>query len=216
MATNFYLNHYDSKPEQNLIEDLTVEAIKFWGMDVFYLPRTSLERDNILGEDIKTVFKNSHMIEVYFENVDGFEGQGNFLSTFGMQIKDNATLIISKRRFQQVVYGKVRPMEGDLIYLPLSNSIFEINFVDHENPFYQVGKLFTYKLTCELYTHSHEDFETGNVNIDGIMTDFDDGKMINSADNKDIQIESDDILLDISNPKEEFENIDDVDPFNGL
>ena len=128
MATNFYLDHYQNKSEQNLIEDLTIEAIKFHGMDVIYLPRETFERDNIFGEDIRTLFSNKYLIEMYFETVDGFEGDGNFLSNFGMQIKDTASLVVSKRRFQEIVWDNLRPMEGDLIYCPLANAIFEINF----------------------------------------------------------------------------------------
>jgi hypothetical protein len=216
MATNFYLDHYQNKSEQNLIEDLTIESIKFHGMDVIYIPRETFERDNIFGEDIRTKFGSNYMIEMYFESVDGFEGDGDFLSAFGMQIKDTASVVVSKRRFQEVVYGKTRPMEGDLIYLPLSNGLFEINYVEHENPFYQLGKLYTYKLTIELFTHSNEEFDTGQPNIDSIMIDHGLGKEIDPADNKDIQIEADEIVIESGNPKEEFLNFNELDPFDGL
>lgn len=216
MATNFYLDHYQNRSEQNLIEDLTIEAIKFHGMDVIYLPRETFERDNIFGEDIRTLFSDNYLLEMYFDTVDGFEGDGNFLANFGMQVKDTATLVVSKRRFQEVVWDKVRPMEGDLIYFPLANAIFEINFVEHENPFYQLGKLYTYKLTCELFTYSNEDFDTGTPVIDSIMDDYAVGKEIDPADNKDIQIESDEIVIEKEQPKSEFFNFDELDPFNGF
>lgn len=216
MATNFYLDHYQNRSEQNLIEDLTIEAIKFHGMDVIYLPRETFERDNIFGEDIRTQFDDNYLIEMYFDTVDGFEGDGNFLANFGMQVKDTATLVVSKRRFQETVWGEVRPMEGDLIYFPLANAIFEINFVEHENPFYQLGKLYTYKLTCELFTYSNQDFKTGQPVIDSIMEDFGLGTEIAPADNEDIQNESDEVVLEKENPKSEFLNFNELDPFDGL
>lgn len=216
MPTNFYLDAYQNKSEQNLYDDLTVEAIKMYGMDVFYMPRETLERDNIFGEDIKSAFSDNYMIEMYLDSVDGFEGDGNILAKFGMQVKDSATLIVSKRRFQETIWGQVRPVEGDLIFVPLSNSIFEINFVEHENPFYQVGKLFTYKLTVELFTYSHEAFDTGKTCIDNINDDYDPSIQIDSADNEDIQTESDIHTVEENNPKDTFENIDDADPFGGL
>jgi hypothetical protein len=216
LPTNFYFDHYQQRSEQNLYEDLTIEAIKQRGMDVFYLPRETLERDNIFGEDIRSLFSDNYMLEMYLETVDGFDGDGNILAKFGMQVKDSATLIVSKRRFQETIWGKVRPLEGDLIFMPLSNSIFEINFVEHENPFYQTGKLFTYKLTVELFTYSHETFDTGKTCIDDINDDFAPDVQLDAEDNEDIQIESDQHVVESPNPKDDFQNIDDDDPFGGL
>jgi hypothetical protein len=216
MATNFYIDNYQNKSEQHLIEDLTIESIKFYGHDVYYLPRTTLERDGVFGEDIRTLFKDDYLIEMYIESVDGFEGEGNILAKFGMQIKDTATLVVSKKRFQETVWNQTRPVEGDLIYFPLSNSILEINFVEHENPFYQIGKLYTYKLTCELFTYSHEDFETGKPHIDKISNVYTEENIIDTADNKDIENEGDPLIIETENPKDDFLNINDNDPFGGL
>ncbi len=216
MATNFYVDWHQNRTEQTLIEDLTIEAIKMYGMDVYYMPRETLERDNIFGEDIRHLFSDNYLIEMYFESVDGFEGEGNILAKFGMQIKDTATLVVAKRRFEETIWGKTRPMEGDLIFVPMSNSILEINFVEHENPFYQLGKLHTYKLTCELFTYSHEEFKTGKPHIDRILDDFSPETMLDAGDNKDIQNESDPLVIEEGNPKDDFENIDDDDPFGGL
>lgn len=194
MATNFYVDEYRNRTEQTLIEDLTIEAIKMYGIDIIYLPRETIERDDIFGEDIQTKFEANHMVEVYLETVDGFEGGQDVLQKFGLQIVDQATLVIAKRRFQETIHGQVRPNEGDLIYYPISNSLFEINHVEHESPFYQLGKLHTYKLTVELFTHSHEEFDTGFNEIDRISDDRDPTANIERADNVEIQIEADEIL----------------------
>lgn len=194
MATNFYFDHFQNRTEQNLIEDLTIEAIKMYGVDMIYMPRDTIERDDIFGEDIISKFDANYMLEMYVETVDGFEGGQDVLAKFGLQIVDQATFVVSKRRFEETVFGKVRPMEGDLIYFPLSNSIFEVNHVEHENPFYQLGKLHTYKLTVELFTYSHEKFDTGFDEIDRVNDDRDAGSEVERGDNIDIQIEADEVL----------------------
>lgn len=190
MATNHYVDHYQNRTEQTLVEDLTIEAIKFYGVDVIYMPRESLERDDIFGEDIRTKFDDNHMIEMYLQSVDGWEGEGDFLAKFGLVIKNSATFIMARRRFEEVIPHKERPLEGDLIYFPLSNSVFEIKYVDHENPFYQIGKLHTYSLQCELFVYSHEEFETGHQVIDNIVPENDNDINIAVADNDEIQDET--------------------------
>jgi len=214
MAVNHYLNLYKNKPEQQLIENLTIEAIKFYGMDLQYIPRETLERDPIFGEDVRTQFTSNYLIEMYLETVDGWGGDGNMLANFGMTIKDTATLVLSKRRFQETIPEKVRPLEGDLIFIPMSNSLLEINFVEHENPFYQLGKVFTYKLTVENFTYSHENFDTGQASIDRINSDFSYSKTMDEADNEEIQEESDLIVIETENPKDDFENNKDNFPFD--
>lgn len=216
MAINHYLNLHKNQTEQNLIENLTIESIQFYGMDLQYLPRETLERDGIFGEDIRTKFTTNYLIEMYFDTVDGWEGDGNILANFGMQIKDTATLIVSKKRFQDVVYGQQRPTEGDLIYIPMSNSLLEINFVEHENPFYQLGKLYTYKLTVENYTYDHSAFDTGQESIDKINTDYSFSEVMNTSDNTDIEQEANTVVIEAENPKDDFENIDDTDPFGSF
>ncbi len=168
MGTNSFFHH---KPgEQNLAEDLTIEAIKIHGKDVVYLPRTAVNIDKLFGEDTVSKFDDGYPIEMYIESVDGFGGDGDFISKFGLEIRDTVDLVVSKKRFTQET-SLVRPKEGDLIFLPLSNGLFEIKFVEHENPFYQVGKLYTYKLSCELFQYSQEDLDTGFSDIDKIETD---------------------------------------------
>jgi hypothetical protein len=199
MPTNNYFEHHTSFMEQNLIEDLTIEAIKMFGIDVVYIPRESMSRDGIFGEDIVAKFEDKYLIEMYLESVNGFEGQGDLLSKFGLQVKDTCSFIVSKRRFEETCWDITTPKEGDLIYFPLSKGLFEINFVEHENPFYQLGKLHTYQLQCELFTYSHEEFNTGYKQIDKIEKVYDD--QIDLADNQEISVESDQTLdFNESNP----------------
>lgn len=192
MATNLYVDNYQNQMEQNLYEDLTIEAIQFHGVDMIYMARESIGRDNIYGEDLIARFQDANLIEMYLESNDSFGGGGDMLGKFGLTIPDTATFIVSKRRFQEIMQTKNRPMEGDLLYFPLSGSIFEINFTEHENPFYQTGKLFTYKLTCELYSFSQGDqFDVDIHEIDEIPEVRSVEKEIERADNGDIQREAD-------------------------
>ena len=171
MATNKFFRH-QVKSEQNLVEDLTIESIRMYGHDVIYIPRTLVNRDFLFGEDTISNFQQGINVEMYIASIDGFEGEGDFASKFGIQIKDTVDFVVSKKVFERVLShdSKVnRPREGDLIYLPLSKGLFEIKFVEHENPFYQLGKLYTYKLSCELFEYSEEDFTTGFTDIDKIV-----------------------------------------------
>ena len=171
MPTNVFFNHA-VQTEQHLYEDLVVEALRMYGHNVFYLPREIIEEDSILNEDVQSKFGDSYQVEMYIENTDGFEGEGDLMSKFGVQIRDQATFIMSLRTWERFISlddnlaTSFRPNEGDLIYFPLSGSMFEIKFVEHEDPFYQVGKLFVFKMTCELFEYSQEDFDTGIGDID--------------------------------------------------
>ena len=174
MATNVYFSP-KVKSEQNLYEDIVIESLKMYGQDVYYLPREIVSKDNILNEDIESNYDDAYIIEMYIANIDGFEGDGNLLSKFGVEIRDQANFIVSKRRWEQYI-GKdgvnytngVRPGEGDLIYLPLSQSLFEVRFVEHQSPFYQLSNLPTYTLQCELFEYSGESINTGVQEIDAI------------------------------------------------
>lgn len=164
MATNPYFNFKSTSTEQNLMEDLTIEAIKTMGMDVLYLPREYVKKDLLFGEDVLSQFEKTYEIEMYLQSVDGFQGEGDILAKYGLEVKDKVELVVSRRRFIDEV-GNLetipRPREGDLIYFPLGNYLFEINFVEHENPFYQLGKNQTYLIQAELFTYSLEKFQTG-------------------------------------------------------
>lgn len=170
-TTNPYINNVDHNisPEQNLVEDIVVESIKFNGHTFLYIPRTLVAEDEIFGEDTISRFESSHAIEMYIENVDAFEGDGDILSRFGLMVQDSATLAMAKRRFEETFRTiPNRPKEGDLVYFPLTKTLLEITFVEHENPFYQVGKNFVYRLTVELFEYGQEELDTGIEEIDSV------------------------------------------------
>lgn len=171
MPTNVYFSH-GTRNEQYLVEDLIIESLRIYGNEFFYIPRTLVSKDNILGEDRLSLFKSSFPIEMYFENVDSLDGQGAFIQKFGLMMEQSATLVVARRRWEQLVgrYGQTiiptRPCEGDLIYFPLSKGLFEIKFVKHQDPFYQLGKLYVYKLQIELFQYSSERIDTGIKEVD--------------------------------------------------
>ena len=165
MPTNVFFNHA-VQSEQHLYEDLVVESLRMYGQETFYLPRQIVETDTIFDEDVQSKFGDAYSVEMYIENAEGFEGEGDLMSKFGVEIRDQATFVLSVRSWERFVATdqnlatSLRPNEGDLIYLPLSGSLFEIKFVEHEQPFYQVGKLFVFKLQAELFEYAGEDFDT--------------------------------------------------------
>jgi len=170
MAVNPYFKDYSG--EQQLLDELTIETIKVMGRDLIYLPREYFKIDPIFGEDPKSYFKNGHIIEMYVRETLKFGGNRDVLTKFGVTITDRLTIDLSITRFSQEISAKhpniKKPREGDLIYYPLSRSIFEINFVEDEEPFYQFGTLTTYTLYCELFTYSHENIDTGFEEIDQV------------------------------------------------
>ena len=174
MATNVFFSQ-SVQTEQNLVEDLIVESLRMYGHNCFYLPRKIVNEDTILGEAADSSFEDAYEVEMYLEGVEGFEGEGDLYSKFGVEVRDTATFILSRRSWERFVSldtnlaTGLRPNEGDLIYFPLSKSVFEIKFVEHENPFYQLGKLFVFKMTCDLFEYSGEDFDT---NIEALDTDL--------------------------------------------
>ena len=177
MPTNVYFNHA-VQSEQDLHEDLVVESLRFYGHECFYLPRTIVDEDELFGEDTSSKFDDAYSVEMYIENTEGFEGEGDLLSKFGVEVRDQATFVLSRRTWNRFVsldqnlVTATRPQEGDLIYFPLGNQVFEIRFVEHENPFYQLGKLNVFKLQCETFEYSHEAFDTGIAELDGVEDSF--------------------------------------------
>jgi hypothetical protein len=175
MPTNVYFTQ-GTRDEQYLIEDLILESITIYGQEFMYIPRTLVAKDNILGEDRLSEFKSSFPIEMYLETVDGFAGQGAFIQKFGLMMEQSATLTVARRRWDQLVgrFGQTqipsRPNEGDLLYFPLSGGLFEIKFVQHQDPFYQLGKLYVYKLEVELFQYASEAIDTGVPEIDEFET----------------------------------------------
>lgn len=175
MATNFYFNNFSSSQEQLLIEDLITESIKIYGHDVYYIPRKIRSVDNIFNEDSSSYYDMSYFVEMYIKNVDGFEGDGDFLSKFNLEIRDRVTFTLSRRTFNNEIGSQeaiIRPKEGDLIFFPLNRKIFQIKFVEHESIFYQLGALQTYDLICELFEYSGERLDTGIPDIDDIQANY--------------------------------------------
>tara|TARA_A100001011_G_scaffold394596_1_gene487363 strand:+ start:3157 stop:4104 length:948 start_codon:yes stop_codon:yes gene_type:complete len=173
MPRNVYFSQA-VKSEQNLYEDLIIESLKIFGQDVYYIPRTLVTRDNVLGEDSASKFDDAYLLEAYIENQDGFEGSGDLYSKFGVEIRDEATFIISRSQWNKFVglwnnqVDTPKPLEGDIIFLPMTNKFFEITFIEHEQPFYQLSNLPVYRLQCALFEYNDEDFETGVELIDDL------------------------------------------------
>jgi hypothetical protein len=175
MPTNVYFDT-GTKPEQHLYEDLMIEQLRIYGQDVFYIPRTLVKEDELFGEDTLSKFDDAYQIEMYFENVEGYEGEKEIMSKFGLQMNEDVTFVVARRRFEQLVSHdsnlivKTRPNEGDLVYFPKVKKIFEISFVDHDDPFYQVHNVPAFKLKCKTFEYSGEDIDTGITEIDAIET----------------------------------------------
>lgn len=174
---NVYFNN-QVRSEQNLYEDITIEALKIYGQDVYYIPRDIVSEDRVFGDDIPSRFNSSYRLEMYIENIEGFDGEGDLFTRFGVEIRDEATFIVARRRWTQTVkrfdneISGDRPREGDLIYLPLSKSLFQIMHVEHEQPFYQLNNLPTYKMRCTLFEYNDEDLDTGIQDVDAIEQDY--------------------------------------------
>ena len=163
---NFYFSE-KVKTEQNLYEDITIEALKVYGQDVYYLPRDIVSEDKIFAEDVPSSYNSSYKIEMYIDNIEGFEGEGDLFTRFGVEIRDEATFVVARRRWKQTVQrydndiSGDRPREGDLIFLPLSNKLFEISHVEHEMPFYQLNNLPVFKCRAQLFEYNDQDLDTG-------------------------------------------------------
>ena len=181
MATNVYFNPFPKNitSEQLLVEDLVIEAMQIYGMEVFYLPRTSRDQvDFLYGEDTLKQYTEAYTIEMYLEDVTGMEGEGDFISKFGLEIKDEVTLLISRRRFAATV-PQTRPKEGDLVYVPLVQNFFEITFVEHENNqamYYTLGRgrganVYVYALKMKQFVFSNEIIQTGIAEVDEQIRD---------------------------------------------
>ena len=191
MATNFFFNNYRSSMEQDLIESLVTESIRIYGQDMYYLPRSLVNKDTLYQQDTTSEFNRAYLMEFYIKNVEGFQGQGDFFSKFGVEIRDRVTFTCSRKVFDEEIGSQesiTRPNEGDLIYFPMNGKLFEIKFVEHESIFYQLGSLQTFDIQCELYENNNDDFNTGILEIDdkytAISTDYFDWALrLESGDN---------------------------------
>ena len=175
MPTNVYFNT-GTTAEQRLYENLIIEQLSVFGQDVYYLPRKLVNKDTLFGEDASSSFNDAYIIEMYLDNIEGYEGQKEMMTRFGIDMQDEATFVVSKRRFEQLIsmdanlIVSTRPNEGDLIYFPDGKKLFEISFVDHDDPFYQLQNLPVFKLRCRTFDYSHEDMATGLDAVDAIET----------------------------------------------
>lgn len=200
--------------ENLLIESMITEAITMHGVDFMYIPRSFIGKEDLYGEDRLSRFKSAYPIVMYMENSDGgFQGQGAFASKFGLMMEQSATLTVARRTWNQAVgrYGETvlpnRPAEGDLLYFPMTGGLFEIMFVQHQDAFYQLGQLYTYKLTVELFRYSSEVMETGVTDIDDFMENKSTDVTLNTAeapdsfgDNTLLRTKADAFVFDVNNP----------------
>jgi|TARA_R100000005_G_C4949803_1_gene170795 hypothetical protein len=176
-----------SAQEQKFLENLVVESIEIYGQDIYYLPRTYVNRDTIFQEVENSRFTQALQVRAYVNNVEGWEGQGELLSKFGVRIEDKTTFIFSREKFTEKVDDNAtlnvegRPNEGDLIWFPVTKHLFEIKFVEAERPFYQLGKGFVWECQCELFEYSDEALDTGVTEIDAIETTFANAVTVNFA-----------------------------------
>jgi len=172
------INLNGSAQEQKFMENLIIESIEIYGQNIYYLPRTYVNKDTILNEVESSEFNQALAIRAYVNNVEGWEGQGELLSKFGIRIEDKTTFIFSRSKFAEKVDDNAtlnvegRPNEGDLIWFPITKHLFEIKFVEVERPFYQLGKGYVWECQCELFEYSDEEIDTGVAEIDAIETAF--------------------------------------------
>ena len=169
MVTNAYINTTTYTQEQDLIGSLVAESIQMHGQDFTYIPRTIVKEDTIFNEDTVSSFTSTYTIEMYIESVDGFEGEGEMLTQFGLEINEQIVTTVSAARFLAET-SMSEPKVGDLIFLPLNDQVFEIMFVEDEVPFYQLGKSQVFQIRAEKFVWSHETVNTGVVEIDNNFT----------------------------------------------
>jgi len=178
LPRNPYFNNYSQKDtsEQRLLLDLLTESIRMYGHDVQYIPRESFTSiDNLYGEDVNSKFSKSYTLDMYLANVEGYEGDGDFFSKFGLEIRDSSNFVVSYRTFNKYVPTSIRtrPREGDLVYVPVLQKLFEIKFVEEELLFFAIGRNnpYLYELRCELFRYSNENIETGIDDVDAVAED---------------------------------------------
>lgn len=213
---NSYVNP-PTTPEQELHAELMTECIQFYGHEVTFIPREIIETNDILNEVVKSEFTKGIPIEMYLESVDGYEGDGEFVSRFGLELRDQVKLVVMKKRWEDEIEGVIereRPNEGDLVYFPLVKGLFEIKYVDGNSPFFQLNNAPVYKMTCELYEYSMDTIDTGideidsfddllgsqiEITLDNTSGEFTDDDVISSTDSEVrgeiVTIESDGTLI---------------------
>lgn len=176
MATNFFFNNFQASQEQMLLENLVIESIKIYGHDVYYIPRKLNNYDELYGADDQSSYEDAYPIEMYIKSIDGFGGDQEFLSKFGVEIRNQVVFSVARRIFSEEVgefSTQIRPNEGDLIYFSLNQRAFQIKFVNKYEMFYQLGALQTWEMTCEVFEYAGEAFNTGIPEIDSIQKKYD-------------------------------------------
>lgn len=209
MATNKYFTStvYDSGRNQQFIERSVIHYIQTAGLDFIYIPRVYVNEDDLLGEEAAaSIFKNYYTIEMYVKNIDGWGGENEFLSQWGVEVRDQVSLSLSIKRFNDEVTAideKIqRPREGDLITIPLTfgypNRLFEIKFVEDEETFFQFGRSYTYEVRCEVFEYAGEHFNTGQQNIDSYNNYGADTLLVMSDGEANFHVSE--IIMDENNP----------------
>jgi len=208
MATNYFFRNFSSPGEQGLIEDLIIESIRMYGVDTYYLPRTVINLSDTFREQETASFNQALSIEAYVKNINGFDGDGEFLSSFGVEVRQQITFSIARRSFDQEVgqpSRRDRPYEGDIIWFPFDAALYQIKYVDIRPIFYQMGSLQMYDVTCELFEYSNETFNTGVPVIDNTYN-----HLQTSIQSYDILTESDGLQLLTENGVELFKEEYDI------
>ena len=179
MALNPFFQQ-GARSEQNLVQDLINEQLRMYGVEIHYLPRKYMEEKTVIREVVKSKFDDSYPLEAYIDNFDGYADNPTLLSKFGIEQTNEVTLVISRERWETYIQPLLknesnvklttRPKEGDLVYFPLGDRLFEIKYVEHEKPFYQLQKTYVYTLKCELFRYEDEIIDTGVSEIDDVLT----------------------------------------------
>lgn len=186
--TTQWFRQYSSQGEQQLASDLVDEVISIHGVEVYYVPRVQMNTDTVMPDDKLSKFYNAYPITVYLKNVEGFGGQGDFLTQFGLELRDQVTFTVSRKEFKKNVFDRdklfqftgrtwsgepvLRPREGDIVYLPMNQKMYSIRFVENEAIFYQFGKLQCFDLQSELYAPNNELYDTGVPEIDAVFAQY--------------------------------------------
>ncbi len=216
MATNVFFRNYDFFNEQQLIDDLVIESIQIHGVDTYYVTKDSSPIDELQNEAPLATFDAAYHIDMYVKSVDGFQGQGDFLSKFGLEIRDQVTFTVAMRTFERFVTRNkptwVRPREGDLVYLPMNQKFFKVTFVEHESVFYQSGALQVFDLKCELYEYSNERFETGVALVDNAFNTYRTASTNNLSELQSIDPIAKNIVYE--NEGDTFIDFTEIDPFS--
>ena len=222
MATNVYFRNYDNFNEQNLIDDLVIESIQVYGIDIDYISgEFNKDRDVIFNENDTPLYDEMYEFEVYVKNVDGFEGEGDFMSRFGLEIRDTVTFAVAIRTFERHVTRKdaekIRPKENDIIWMPLNQKMYRITYVEHESVFYQSGALQVYDMKCELMEYSNERFDTGRYEIDHYFDDVTTVMTGNNAVTTLTQLANTDQIsqnFDFESTADDILDFSEIDPFS--